>query len=507
MADKVAKSWTSGREASIADYRTEKDVRPMHLRGEAVHYLFPLENAGAPYMEVLSAASRSITHLGWGIDMVAAHASLISEDDAAQLPGEVWRPTDDSSAVGYRVPVPGTLAALVNKHQAFLNRIGPDGFIPVPPLSAFRTVGYRRDSDMPARSYAAFRLLDPETDRAAVFPMIAANRVAAMMRHATALAAEHMPQEWVDRYVHGHRDADVKPILVSPVASSRSAQQPDALLNAALETRRLSRDNPQTADYISGFHDALAGKGDNPWESGRGFRGGQINRWKRGYQDATTLLAGQTIQRGAAHAPEQRRGSRNRPQPIDDSSPRFSYLPLPSIEHRGNRTFVVGDIRRILVAELIESPKSHLRWARQMLPGQFLIEEQSDRKRAMLAPLTSTDWVLRQYKDASDTWATVTPVVLPGSDEGKFNKAEKLFCKALLHAGYPPASLADLEFRNASFWPGTALASQFQRPNYLSMGCWSVYHMRLRWRQPIPGPLCLGAGRHCGLGIFARMPS
>ena len=36
IADKVAKSWASGREASIADYRTEKDVRPICIDGESV---------------------------------------------------------------------------------------------------------------------------------------------------------------------------------------------------------------------------------------------------------------------------------------------------------------------------------------------------------------------------------------------------------------------------------------------------------------------------------------
>jgi CRISPR-associated protein Csb2 len=123
----------------------------------------------------------------------------------------------------------------------------------------------------------------------------------------------------------------------------------------------------------------------------------------------------------------------------------------------------------------------------------------------MLTPLASGDWVLRQYTDNADAWATVTPVVLPGSDEGKFAKAEKLFFKALRHAGYSPDALAELEFRNVSFWAGGDLASRFQRPDYLKNNCWSVYHARLRWRHPISGPLALGAGRHCGLGIFAGL--
>lgn len=54
-----------------------------------------------------------------------------------------------------------------------------------------------------------------------------------------------------------------------------------------------------------------------------------------------------------------------------------------------------------------------------------------------------------------------------------------------------------------SFWPGGELALAFRRPDYLRNNHWSVYHVRLRWKQPINGPLALGAGRHCGLGVFA----
>ena len=60
-------------------------------------------------------------------------------------------------------------------------------------------------------------------------------------------------------------------------------------------------------------------------------------------------------------------------------------------------------------------------------------------------------------------------------------------------------------FAMCRFWPGGDLALRFRRPDYLRMDHWSVYHMRLRWRQPLRGPLALGAGRHCGLGIFAAM--
>jgi CRISPR-associated protein Csb2 len=208
VADKVARSWSAGREASLADYRTEKDVRPMHLLGEAVHYLYALPDGGCPHFEVLSASARSITHLGWGVDMVAGNASILSEEEAAELAGERWRPTGDSTLGGYRAPVPGTLDALTQKHRAFLDRLGPDGFHPVPPLTAFASVGYRRDTDAPPRPFAAFQLLTPDAERKWGRDARRVMEVAGMMRHATRSAAEaaQKPWAWIDTFVLGHGD-------------------------------------------------------------------------------------------------------------------------------------------------------------------------------------------------------------------------------------------------------------------------------------------------------------
>jgi CRISPR-associated protein Csb2 len=401
--DVVATAWAKRQEPKKqpSELKTMKPVRPTRMvNGNVIHYLWSLDDADADFMkhrETLSASARSMTHLGWGIDMVAADAAAISEADAEKLPGECWRPVEDSSAKGCRVPTAGTLDALIQRHEAFLNRLGPNSFNPVPRLSAFRLVGYRRTTDVPGRPHVALKLLHPVLDRPAWFSATRANWVAAMARHATANGAEHQPQDWVESYVHGHRSTK------------------------------------------------------------------------------------------------------------EDTKPRFSYLPLPTIEHRREGGRVVGGIGRVIIAELVQASASCLSWARQMLPGQFLIDPESAERRAMLAPLNESDWVLRQFTNSSNTWATVTPVVLPGSDGGKFRKGEKLFFKALRHAGYSPDALVELEFRNVSFWPGGDLALKFQRPDYLKNGHWSVYHVRLQWKQPIKGPLAIGAGRHCGLGVFAAL--
>jgi CRISPR-associated protein Csb2 len=206
VADKVAKSWAGGREASIADYRTEKDVRPTRLHGEAVHYVFPLSDDGCPHLDVLRTAARSITHLGWGVDMVAGNASIISEEEVAKLPGQRWRSVEETSAGGCRVPIEGTLQDLIDKHNAFLSRLGPDGFNPVPPLSAFRVVGYRRATEPSQRQFAAFSILKADASGSRPFDATRRTRdVAGMVRHAVADAARRhgWSDEQINVFVHG----------------------------------------------------------------------------------------------------------------------------------------------------------------------------------------------------------------------------------------------------------------------------------------------------------------
>jgi CRISPR-associated protein Csb2 len=241
VGDKVAASWTRGGDATIADYRTEKDVCPTHLCGDhhAVHYLWSL---GDDYREAelhqtrLSAAARSITHLGWGVDMVAADASVIAEADMDRLSGELWRPVDDLAAEGLRVPTVGTLDALLARHAAFLERIGPGGFNPVPPLTAFRVVGYRRASDPPQRPFAAFSILKPDASgRRAFDTPRRAREVAGMVRHAVAsLARAHgWPDTRINVFVHG-KTADGEGPAKGEQSPDRFCYLPLPTINRAL---------------------------------------------------------------------------------------------------------------------------------------------------------------------------------------------------------------------------------------------------------------------------------
>ena len=394
--DLVSAAWARGSsEASMAQHRVEKDVRPTRLIDDnAVHYLYPLPDGTCPHLETLVAAARSITHLGWGVDMVAADASIITKDAAAELTGERWRAVS-TGGTPLRVPQSGTLDALIAKHQAFLNRLGPDGFHPVPPLSAFRVVGYRRDQDSVGRPYAAFRLLHPETGKNQTYAATDPVKVAGMIRCAAGkLAIQSRPDKkaWIDEFVYGHHNGS-------------------------------------------------------------------------------------------------------------ESFGRFSYLPLPSIQP----VVGVGRIGRVLIAEPLGAAGKEITWIKRLLAGQLALNKQGC-PAFLLVPLTG-DHVLNQYVKPSDSWTTVTPVALPGSDDGMASKTDKLLGKMFRHAGYSLDMLADWpEYHRVPFWRGAEDAKRYRprAPHYLA-NC-TMYHMRIRWKVPISGPLALGSGRHCGLGVFAATP-
>lgn len=98
-------------------------------------------------------------------------------------------------------------------------------------------------------------------------------------------------------------------------------------------------------------------------------------------------------------------------------------------------------------------------------------------------------------------WSSVTPVVLPGLDDGKQTKAEKLFLKAAVQAEIPLEAIESVTLRKAPFWAGAAHPRHYFVPEYLRH--FARWHVAVRFREPVPGPVAIGAGRHVGLGLFA----
>ena len=224
----MAAGWFGGDQlASIAEHRVEKDVRPTRLAGEVIHYLYRLPDdltESNEYRKTLKAAARSVTHLGWGIDMVAADADVISEEDAAKLPGHRWREVP-VGGVPLRVPKAGTLDDLIRKHAAFLGRLSNEGFKPVPPLNCFDVVGYHSPTvaglptpDRPVAAFEIHRTIEDQekeenADKSKFRPFHHVRRVAAvagMVRHVAAAVARRIgwPEEEVERRIEGHGDGD-----------------------------------------------------------------------------------------------------------------------------------------------------------------------------------------------------------------------------------------------------------------------------------------------------------
>jgi len=222
--DVPARYWAKGQEApkykNPQDLKSMKTIAPAYLDGgDTLHYLYtlpnPLPQDVAAHVERLTLAARSVTHFGWGIDMVAAHGVRLGQDDAARLPGRRWKPVAHS-ATRLRAPQSGVLDALIRRHDAFLDRITPDGFTPVSPLAGFKVVSYDDANRVNQRPFAAFDLVPVEpTDHRPrrSFRQEDAIRVAAMLRHTAWEAAKHdlgdwRTAEWAGQFVAGHGPHD-----------------------------------------------------------------------------------------------------------------------------------------------------------------------------------------------------------------------------------------------------------------------------------------------------------
>ena len=386
-ADLLVPSWKRG-ETDKGAKRTEKVVVPTHLDGEAVHYLFRMSTCDCGFFDVLKSVARSITHLGWGIDMVAADVEVISDAEAQQLSGERWQVAQTGGAA-LRVPVAGTLDDLIRKHDDFLNRLTDDGFKPVPPLREFAVRHYRRSTDRETRPYCVFTILKPDASGNRAFNTARRTRdVAAWIRHAVAEVCEHAG--WPDflPFVHGH-----------------------------------------SAD-------------------------GQPNRG-------------------------------------ENSSHRFQYLPLPTINSYLQR---VESIRRVMV---VAPPGSQDRidFIRRRLLGHPLKWDCSEI--GVLNVLAAKDWVRDQYTAPSKTWTSVTPVILDGFDDHNPAKTEKLLRKALSNAGV--VASVEFEWQPFGFRPGVEPVRNFVRPEKLNG---AMVHVRLRFPTPMQGPFAIGAGRYRGFGLM-----
>jgi CRISPR-associated protein Csb2 len=186
-----------------------------------------------------------------------------------------------------------------------------------------------------------------------------------------------------------------------------------------------------------------------------------------------------------------------------DSHEQFSYIPLPSIGHQ----HADGMIRRVMLAAPFghEEELGHL--ADQLDGGR--LQPEGDGARPTLSR-QRPDGVTRRYVDPSRVWASVTPVILPGHDDHKPAKTVKLIERALRQSGidqrceFTWSAVPNFEScLTAHKYDRDKRHVGYYRPDHLA-GLTAV-HIRLTFEHPVAGPLSMGSGRHCGLGVLAAL--
>lgn len=170
----------------------------------------------------------------------------------------------------------------------------------------------------------------------------------------------------------------------------------------------------------------------------------------------------------------------------------IALLPMPTVGHE----HADGLIRRVMLKAPDADILRRLTWA---LDGRELKADHEPV--ALLSLIEEQDAVVNQFTSTGEWWESVTPVVLPGYDrlDARKHKTEKLIGRALAQSGFALSQVRDLWYQTAPWQRHGHRAGTYQVAGYMR---YPQYHVRLRFRQPIKGPVALGAGRYFGLGLM-----
>ena len=161
------------------------------------------------------------------------------------------------------------------------------------------------------------------------------------------------------------------------------------------------------------------------------------------------------------------------------ASHRMSFVPLPSIGH----LHADGRIRRVMFTEPVGGTGRSLELLNAKLPGITLSSE-----------------------DGRDV-CSLTPVILHGHNSVRGTvsvaKTERLLLRAFEMAGFSPDIIERLAFQPAPLWSGTGGAGAIRVPQHLRKNNYPRYHVEVRFRHTVTGPVLAGIGRHYGIGVLA----
>jgi CRISPR-associated protein Csb2 len=179
---------------------------------------------------------------------------------------------------------------------------------------------------------------------------------------------------------------------------------------------------------------------------------------------------------------------------------RMSFAPLPNVGH----THADGRIRRALVTEPAGSQGKAVDLLQVKLAGEAIAGDGGKGGCRLEVP-GERDLVLPLYLGKSCVWRSATPMVLHGHNtlRGRLSihKTERLILEALEKSGYSARLVEGLAFQPAPMWRGGEDARAVRVPLHLTR--WPRYHVEVRFREAVQGPVLAGIGRHCGVGVFA----
>lgn len=187
-----------------------------------------------------------------------------------------------------------------------------------------------------------------------------------------------------------------------------------------------------------------------------------------------------------------------------DLARRIRILPIPSAgaEHTD------PSIRRVLVEVPPECPLrlDDLKWA-------FAGVETPGSRQGILVSTTEFRMADRFCRSAF-AFETITPVALSSAQRRRIGETEQKSAQerqqeervavgtvfhALRHAGITNRPI-HVHVRKEPFQKRGALAESFARGSRFSKH--TLWHVALRFNSPVPGPLVIGDGRFCGLGLM-----
>jgi CRISPR-associated protein Csb2 len=220
---------------------------------------------------------------------------------------------------------------------------------------------------------------------------------------------------------------------------------------------------------------------------------------------------------------------RGKNDPPRDDHQQISYVPLPSIGHEHSDAM----IRNVMLIAPIGRERE-LEYVAARLDGASLqfkdTGEECDTDTPPRVPLPQSiqrfnppkgKFIDKCYLGRSKVWQSVTPVILDEHIHRKTREAndgQKIkyrdpedFRRLIILALHR----ADIEtpcrfiWQTLPFYRNCLTAHRYdpnKRPNYLlpkRLDGKTAVHLRIEFEQSIPGPITLGAGRHCGFGLMA----